>query len=212
LRVGILGGAFNPPHVGHLVCAQEALVQLELEKVVFMPVGVAPHRELQDDPGAEARLEMVELAVGDDARFATSRAELDRPGRSYTADTLRDLRSKAPDDELFLILGGDQAAALEGWHEPETVLSLATVAVVERTNWSRNAIGIKVGRLPGAERIRYLEMPVMQVSSSSIRRRVAEGLPIRYLVPDKVANYIGANGLYGAGKTDPAPTSKPVPA
>jgi nicotinate-nucleotide adenylyltransferase len=83
---------------------------------------------------------------------------------------------------------------------------------VERTNWSRNAIGIKVGRLPGAERIRYLEMPVMQVSSSSIRRRVAEGLPIRYLVPDKVANYIGANGLYGAGKTDPAPTSKPVPA
>ena len=212
MRVGILGGAFNPPHVGHLVCAQEALVQLELEKVVLMPVGQAPHRELQDDPGAEARLEMVELAVGDDARFATSRAELDRPGPSYTADTLRDLRSKAPDDELFLILGGDQAAALPRWHEPETVLSLATVAVVERTNWSRNAIGIKVGRLRGAERIRYLDMPLMQVSSSAIRRRVAEGRPIRYLVPDKVANYIGANGLYGAAKTDPASTSKPVPA
>jgi nicotinate-nucleotide adenylyltransferase len=199
LRVGILGGAFNPPHVGHLVCAQEAVVQLELEKVVFMPVGEAPHRELQHDPGAEARLEMVELAVGDDARFATSRAELDRPGPSYTADTLRDLRSKAPDDEIFLILGGDQAAALGGWHEPETVLSLATVAVVERTNWSRNAIGIKVGRLKGAQRIRYLDMPMMQVSSSVIRRRVGLGLPIRYLVPDRVANYIGANGLYGAG-------------
>jgi nicotinate-nucleotide adenylyltransferase len=212
LRVGILGGAFNPPHVGHLVCAQEAVVQLELEKVVFMPVGVAPHRELQDDPGAEARLEMVELAVGDDARFATSRAELDRPGPSYTADTLRDLHSQSPDDEFFLILGGDQAAALPRWHEPETVLSLATVAVVERSNWSRNAIGITIGRLPGAERIRYLDMPVMQVSSSAIRRRVASGLPIRYLVPDKVANHIGSKGLYGAAKTEPASTSKPVPA
>jgi nicotinate-nucleotide adenylyltransferase len=212
LRVGILGGAFNPPHVGHLVCAQEALVQLELEKIVFMPVGQAPHRELEDDPGPEGRLEMVELAAGDDERFETSRAEIDRAGPSYTADTLRDLHSQSPDDELFLILGGDQAAALPRWHEPETVLSLATVAVVERSNWSRNAIGITIGRLPGAERIRYLDMPVMQISSSSIRRRVREGLPIRYLVPDKVANYIGANGLYGAAKPDPTPPSKPVPA
>jgi nicotinate-nucleotide adenylyltransferase len=203
LRVGILGGAFNPPHVGHLVCAQEALVQLELEKVVFMPVGQAPHRELASDPGAEARLRMVELAAGDDGRFEVSRAELDRPGPSYTADTLRQIRSQGPDDELFLILGGDQAAALPDWHEPETVLSLATVAVVERTNWSRNAIGIKIGRLRGAERIRYLDMPIIQISSSAIRRRVAEGRPIRYLVPDKVASYIGANALYGAGSTDP---------
>jgi nicotinate-nucleotide adenylyltransferase len=211
LRVGILGGVFNPPHLGHLVCAQEALVQLELEKVVFMPVGQAPHRELEGDPGAEVRLEMVELAAGDDARFAISRAELDRPGPSYTVDTLRELREKV-DDELFLILGGDQAAALPAWHEPETVLSLATVAVVERSNWSRNAIGIKIGRLPGAERVRYLDMPIIQISSSAIRRRVFEGKPIRYLVPDKVANYIGANGLYGAKPVDPAKVSKAVPA
>ena len=212
MRVGILGGAFNPPHVGHLVCAQEALVQLELEKVVFMPVGQAPHRVIEHDPGAEARREMVELAAGDDGRFETSRMEIDRAGPSYTADTLRDLHSQSPDDELFLILGGDQAAALPRWHEPETVLSLATVAVVERSNWSRNAIGITIGRLPGAERIRYLDMPVMQISSSSIRRRVREGLPIRYLVPDKVANHIETNGLYGAAKPDPTPPSKPVPA
>jgi nicotinate-nucleotide adenylyltransferase len=212
LRVGILGGAFNPPHVGHLVCAQEALVQLELEKVVFMPVGQAPHRELEDDPGAEGRLEMVELAAGDDERFEISRAEIDRAGPSYTADTLRELHSQSQDDELFLILGGDQAAALPDWHEPEAVLSLATVAVVERTNWSRNAIGIKIGRLPGAERIRYLDMPLMQISSSAIRRRVREGLPIRYLVPDKVADHIETNGLYGAAKPEPTPPSKPVPA
>jgi nicotinate-nucleotide adenylyltransferase len=200
LRVGILGGAFNPPHIGHLVCAQEALVQLELEKVVFMPVGQAPHRELEGDPGTEARHELVELAVGDDARFTVSRLELDRPGPSYTADTLRELGEKSPDDELFLVLGGDQAAALPRWHEPEAVLSLATVAVVERTNWSRNAIGITLGRLPGAERIRYLDMPILQVSSSAIRRRGAAGRPIRYLVPDEVASYIEANGLYGATK------------
>jgi nicotinate-nucleotide adenylyltransferase len=207
LRVGILGGAFNPPHLGHLVCAQEALVQLELDKVVFMPVGQAPHRELEQDPGAEARLELVELAIGDDARFAVSRAEVDRSGPSYTVDTLRELREQAAEDELFLILGGDQAAALADWREPETVLALATMAVVERTNWSRNAIGIKIGRLPGAERIRYLDMPIMQISSSAIRRRVADGRPIRYLVPDRVASYIGANGLYGAAAA-PEPGSK----
>jgi nicotinate-nucleotide adenylyltransferase len=198
VRVGILGGAFNPPHTGHLVCAQEALVQLELDKVVFMPVGQAPHRDLEGDPGAEERREMVELAIADDERFEVSRLELDREGPSYTADTLRALREAAPDDELFLLLGGDQAAALMSWHEPEEVLALATVAVAERLSWSRQAIGIKIGRLKGVEGIRYLEMPIIQISSSSIRRRAAAGRPLRYLVPDRVAAYIEANGLYGA--------------
>jgi nicotinate-nucleotide adenylyltransferase len=142
---------------------------------------------------------MVGLAIAGDPRFAVSRLEIDRSGPSYTADTLRQLRDREPGDELFLIVGGDQAAALPTWREPEAVLSLATVAVVERTNWSRNAIGIKIGRLPGAERIRYLDMPVMQVSSSAIRRRVAAGRPIRYLVPDNVVSYIESHGLYGAG-------------
>jgi nicotinate-nucleotide adenylyltransferase len=198
LRVGILGGAFNPPHIGHLVCAQEALVQLGLARVVLIPVGQAPHRELEDDPGPERRLEMVELAIADDPRFVASRTEIDRDGPAYTADTLREFRAADPDDELFLILGGDQAAALPQWHQPEQVMELAQVAVAERTNWSRNAIGIKVGRLPGAERIRYLDMPIMQVSSTSIRRRIAAGEPIRYLVPDRVANHIDANDLYSA--------------
>ncbi len=198
LRVGILGGAFNPPHTGHLVCAQEALVQLELDKVVFVPVGRPPHRELEGDPGAEERLEMVELATVDDDRFEVSRVELDREGPSYTSDTLRGLRESSPDDELFLILGGDQAATLRSWHEPEQVLSMATVAVVERTNWSRHAIGIKLGGLVGARAIRYLDMPIIQISSSAVRRRAAEGRPIRYLVPDRVVAHIEANGFYGS--------------
>jgi nicotinate-nucleotide adenylyltransferase len=207
LRVGIFGGAFNPPHLGHLVCAQEAMTQLELDRVVFMPVGEAPHREIPGDPGAEARLEMVELAVADDERFETSRLELDREGPSYTADTLEQLAKEAPDDELFLILGGDQAAALGAWHEPEKVLERATVAVFERVSWGRNAIGIKIGRLPGAERVRYLDMPLMQVSSSAIRRRVSEDLPIRYLVPDRVEEYIRENNLYASGSPKEAVTS-----
>jgi nicotinate-nucleotide adenylyltransferase len=205
VRVGILGGAFNPPHTGHLVCAQEALVQLELDKVVFVPVGNAPHRELQSDPGAEERLAMVELAIAGDERFEASRIELDREGLSYTSDTLRALHEAAPDDELFLILGGDQAAALPGWHEPEAVLELATVAVFERISWSKNAIGIKVGRLRGGQAIRYLEMPLIQISSSAIRRRAGEGKPIRYLVPSNVASYIESNGLYGAPLSQRAP-------
>ena len=172
-------------------------MQLELDRVVFVPVGEAPHRTLDDDPGPEARLEMVELAMADDERFVASRIEMDRKGPSYTADTLEQLRAEAPDDELFLILGGDQAAALASWHEPEKVLERATLAVFERLSWGRNAIIIKIGRMPGAERVRYLDMPLIQVSSSSIRRRVREGVPIRYLVPDKVVEYIATNELYG---------------
>jgi nicotinate-nucleotide adenylyltransferase len=188
-----------------LVCAQEAFVQLELDRVLFVPVGEAPHRDLENDPGADARAEMVELAVADDDRFEVSRVEIEREGPSYTSDTLRGLSEAAPDDELFLILGGDQASTLATWHEPEEVLSLATVAVVERSNWSRHAIGIKLGRLKGARRVRYLEMPLIQISSSLIRRRAAAGLPVRYLVPDKVAAYIESHGLYGATVAEHTP-------
>jgi nicotinate-nucleotide adenylyltransferase len=198
LRVGVFGGAFNPPHLGHLICAQEVLLQLELERVLFVPVGVPPHRALDDDPGGEARLEMVELAIAGDERFTASRAELEREGPSYTSQTLELLLSESPNDELFLILGGDQAAALPTWHEPEKVLELATVAAVERVGWSRSAIGIKIGRLRGSDRVRYLDMPLIQIASTGIRRRVREGRPIRYLVPADVEEYIAANDLYRA--------------
>jgi nicotinate-nucleotide adenylyltransferase len=195
LRLGILGGAFNPPHIGHLICAQEAIVQLELDRVTFIPFGQAPHRELQQDPGAEARVEMCERAIAGDERFELSRIEVDREGPSYTVDTLRQLSG---DDELFLILGGDQAANLSHWREPEEVLSLATVAAVERTGFSRNAIAVNAASLRGARRMRFFEMPRIGVSSSFIRRRASQGLPIRYYVPDTVVDYISEHGLYGA--------------
>jgi nicotinate-nucleotide adenylyltransferase len=200
VRVGIYGGVFNPPHHGHLVAAQEAHWQLDLDVVVWVPVGEAPHRPIEDDPGAEARFEMVELAVAADERFRVSQIELERGGPSYTVDTLRELRERGPDDELFLILGGDQALALASWHEPEQVLELATLGVFERGSSTRNAIGITIGRMVGAERVRFLQMPRIDISSTMVRRRAAAGRPIRYLVPDKVANFIGAQSLYGASE------------
>jgi nicotinate-nucleotide adenylyltransferase len=205
VRVGIYGGVFNPPHHGHLVAAQEAHWQLGLDVVVWIPVGDAPHRQVEHDPGAEARFEMVEMATAGDERFRVSRIEIEREGPSYTADTLKELREREPEAELFLILGGDQALALPHWHEPEEVLSLATVAVFERGSSNRNAIGITIGRLKGADRVRFLEMPRINISSTLVRRRAAEGKPIRYLVPDKVANFIGAQSLYGA--SEPAATN-----
>jgi nicotinate-nucleotide adenylyltransferase len=196
LRVGILGGAFNPPHIGHLVCAQEVVLQLALERMLLVPTGQAPHREIEQDPGGEARLEMCELGVDEDDRFEVSRAEIEREGPSYTVETLRALHEEGPDDELFLLLGGDQAADLPKWHEPEEVLKLATVAVVPRTGFHREAIAVKIASVKGAAAVRFFDMPRIDVSSSLVRRRVGEGKPIRYLVPDKVEAYIDEHGLY----------------
>jgi nicotinate-nucleotide adenylyltransferase len=204
LRIGILGGAFNPPHIGHLVCAQEAYAQLELETVVFLPMGVPPHREIEQDPGAEVRLRMTDYAISTDARFALSRHEVDRDEPSYTVDTLRALRARSPDDELVLILGGDQAAMLPSWREPEEVLRLATVAVAARTSWSREPVEAELAALPGGDAVVFFEMPRVDVSSSLVRERARAGKPIRYLVPDKVANFIGAKSLYGASTPSPA--------
>jgi len=205
VRVGIYGGVFNPPHHGHLVAAQEAYSQLGLDVVLWVPVGEAPHRPIENDPGAEARLEMVEMSISGDERFRVSRIELEREGPSYTVDTLAALREREPESELFLILGGDQALALPSWREPEQVLELATLAVFGRGSSTRNAIQITIGRMRGADRVRFLEMPRIDISSTLVRRRAAEGKPIRYLVPDKVANFIGAQSLYGA--SEPAATN-----
>lgn len=186
------------------MCAQEAVSQLSLDRVDFMPTARPPHRQIDQDPGAETRLELCEAAVSDDDRFTVSRMELDREGPSFTVDTLRAFHEQSPDDELFLLLGGDQAAALPAWHEPEEVLRLATVAAVERAGFSRNGIGITIGRLAGAERMVFLDMPAIQVSSTLIRRRVAAGKPIRYLVPEAVAELISEKGLYAAPAPAPA--------
>ena len=198
MRLGILGGVFNPPHIGHLVCAQEASVRLELDQVMLVPVGEAPHREVED-PGGTTRLELCQAATGDDDRLACSPVEVERPGPSYTVDTLWALREERPEDEAFvLILGADQAAELGSWRDPEGVLRLAEVAVVERADLGPEAVLARLEGLRGAERLRFFSMPRIDVSSTLVRRRVADGLPVRYLVPDRVLDLIAERGLYRA--------------
>ena len=198
MRIGLLGGVFNPPHIGHLVLAQEALARLALDKVVWVPVGRAPHREVPQDPGPEARFTMCEHATAGDERFSLSRFEVDRDEPSYTVDTLRALRAVRPDDEPVLLLGADQAAALPRWRDPEEVLRLAELAVVARGEQTRADVRAALAPLAGGERVRFFDMPRIDVSSTLVRERAAAGLPIRYLVPDKVASFIGAQSLYGA--------------
>ncbi len=144
------------------------------------------------------RARLCEQAVGDDARFEVSRVELDRPGPSYTADTLRLLRERLPDDELTIILGADQACRLASWHEPEVVLSLARLAVAAREGIEREAILRHLAGLAGSESVAFFDMPRIDISSSLVRRRASSGRPIRYLLPDKVADHVEAEGLYGA--------------
>ncbi len=182
--------------MGHLACAQEAHAVLGLDEVMLVPVGQAPHRSLDEDPGPEVRARLCELAAGGDARLAVSRIEVERPGPSYSADTLDLMRDASPDDELFLILGADQAASLGSWHEPERVLELATVAVAEREGMERESVLRRLEALPGADGIEFFAMPRLDVSSSLVRERVASGLPIRYLVPDAVADCIQTERLY----------------
>jgi len=198
LRLGILGGTFNPPHIGHLVCAQEAHDQLGLDRVVLMPAGVPPHKQVDADPGAEARYALCRAAVAGDERFAVSRLELDRAGRSFTVDTLRALHDHSPQDDITFIAGGDMARSLPSWREPEALLSLATLAVAERAADRRDAISAAIAPLAGSERVRFFDMPRIDVSSSLVRERVATGRPIRYLVPDAVADAIGRNDWYRA--------------
>ncbi|MFZ1995882.1 MAG: nicotinate-nucleotide adenylyltransferase [Solirubrobacteraceae bacterium] len=197
MRIGILGGTFNPPHLGHLVAAQEAYRELDLDQVLLIPAATPPHKPVDDEPGHEHRLELCRRAVGDDERFVVSDLELRRDGPSFTVDTLDILRTQSPADDLFLILGGDIAAGLPRWHEPERVLELATVAIAKRRGTAKAAVQDALARLGGGERARFFQMPPIGISSTMVRRRVRAGQPIRYFVPDSVMHYIETHGLYG---------------
>jgi len=160
-RVGILGGTFNPPHLGHLVCAQEAHAQLELDVVLWVPTNVPPHKVLENDPGAQVRLALAELAVAADDRFEVSALELDREGPSFTVDTLRALSERAPEDELIFIAGGDMARSLPAWREPEQVPAPARSATANVASDRSCSGSCQEGRL------RAMSPPAMKISSSS---------------------------------------------
>jgi nicotinate-nucleotide adenylyltransferase len=195
--VGILGGTFNPPHLAHMVCASEARAQLSLERVLLVPTGVPPHKPMDDEPGAMHRLQMCRLAIGEHRDWLeVSPIEINRDGPSYTVDTLVEIHAAHPGDDLTFIVGGDMAWSLPGWHQPEAILELASVAVAERAGARREEVRARLAGMAGAHRISYIDVPRLDISSSALRRRVREGRPIDYLVADAVADYIDQRRLY----------------
>jgi nicotinate-nucleotide adenylyltransferase len=198
MRIGILGGTFNPPHLGHLICAQEASRELDLDQVLLIPAGSPPHKPVDAEPGPEHRLQLCRLAIRGDDRFDVSDLEIRRSGPSYMVDTLKELSTQTPTNELFLILGADIAAGLPQWREPEQVLELATVAIAKRRGTTRAAVQRALDQLTGGERASFFQMPRIGISSTMVRRRARAGQPIRYFVPDGVVDYISQHGLYAA--------------
>jgi len=195
VRLGLLGGTFNPPHIGHLVCASLAIEALELDRVLLVPVNEPPHKAPEGDPGVEHRIELCRLAVAGDERLGVSLVDAEVPGPSFTVDTLSRLHDRCPGDHLTFIVGGDMALSLPTWREPAAILELSELGVAEREGVRRADIAERLSEL-GTENVRFFDMPRIDVSSSLVRRLVAAGRPIRYLVPDAVADYVEREGLY----------------
>jgi nicotinate-nucleotide adenylyltransferase len=194
--IGVLGGAFNPPHVGHLLLAQEARWRLDLERVLMVTTGRAPHKQIEDDPGAEVRLEMTALAAGCGEGVEASALEVEREGPSYTYRTLELLAEQHPGQELFFVLGADMAAGLARWERPERVVELARLAVVPRPGVGVDAVRSALRAFGAAEGAEMIDAPLCGVSSTLVRERVAAGRPLRHLVPDPVIELIAERGLY----------------
>jgi nicotinate-nucleotide adenylyltransferase len=193
-RLGVLGGSFDPPHVAHLAIASETCHALGLERVLFVPAAAPPHKGAGERTSAEVRLELTSLAIDDDLRFTASGIEIER-GLVYTADTLRALSERYADHELVFIMGSDSLLQLETWHAPDELLSRCRLAVAPRPGDSPEAIAAAAARW-GDYRVTVLDLPALAVSSSDIRARVAQHRPVRYLVPQRVEQYIQETGLY----------------
>lgn len=193
-RLGVMGGSFDPPHIAHLAVASEAFHALGLERVLFVPAAAPPHKGGGERASADIRLELTSLAVDDNLRFTASAIEIER-GLVYTADTLRALDERYRGHELVFIVGSDSLLQLETWHAPDELLSRCSLAVGPRPGDSPEAIAAAVARW-GDYQVTVLEAPALAVSSSDIRERVARHRPIRYLVPQRVEQYILETGLY----------------
>lgn len=185
--IGLLGGSFDPIHHGHLLVAQAVLEALDLEELRFVPARSQPFKGGRHSAPAETRARMVAVAIAGEPRFRLERAELDRPGPSYTVDTLRALRVAEPDREFALLVGADAARDLPAWREADALPALATIVVFARP-------GAEMPELPWP--VRRLTVPGVDISATEIRRRVAAGHPIRYWVPEAVAECIASDRLY----------------
>ena len=183
MRIGILGGSFDPIHNGHLILARAALEELGLDRILFIPANKSPHKTDSNPATAEDRLKMVQLAIEDEEDFEATDIELKRPAPSYTVDTLRELRTLHPHDKFVLLIGADNVAKFDTWREPDEIRKLADIAVLDRAD------GTVSHQWPVVRR-------QIDISSTDIRARAAAGRSIRYLTPDSVCDYIAARGFY----------------
>ena len=194
MRIGVMGGTFDPIHHGHLVAASEVAHEFDLDEVIFVPTGRPWQKTHRGVSEPEDRYLMTVVATAADSRFTVSRVDVDRPGPTYTADTLRDLSvALGPDAELFFITGADALADILGWERTEEVAALAHLIGVTRPGHAL----VDPGFAPG--RVTLIEVPALAISSSDVRRRVADHAPISYLVPAGVESYIAKRGLYREG-------------
>lgn len=196
--VGVLGGAFNPPHLGHMLLAQAAIEDLGLERLILVPTGIAPHKVIEPEPGPGVRLELARAAVAGEEGIEVSAMEVEDTGPSFSFRTLERLVERLPESELILVLGADAAAGLPAWRRPERVVALARVAVAERPGAGAAGAVAALRRLGAGDRVERVGMPQVGISSTMVRERVAAGRSIRWLVPAPVVELIASRGLYGA--------------
>jgi nicotinate-nucleotide adenylyltransferase len=196
-RIGVLGGTFDPIHIGHLILAEEAHDQLELEIVYFVPAGDPPHKRERRLAPVQHRVRMTELAIAGNDAFRVSRVDADRGGPHYTIDMVQIIQSQlAPGCELFFLMGFDSLAELPTWHEPARLIAACHLVALTRhdidVDWEKLEAA-----LPGIrQRVTILDMPELEIASHQLQRRIREGRSIRYLVPDEVGAYIREKGLY----------------
>ncbi len=204
MKIGLFGGTFDPVHYGHLILAEEARQRLGLAKVIFIPSACSPHKRFVNVTPGVQRLKMLECAIEGNTFFEVSSFELDRPAPSYTIDTVEYFIKKFPEDLFFFIAGGDTLFEMHGWHRIEELVELCQFAFLNRPNFSLREKDEKSLHLPpqtvSALTQHLIEMLPIGISASEIRKRVARGLSVRYLLPDKVLNVIQQESLYQSNK------------
>jgi nicotinate-nucleotide adenylyltransferase len=206
-QIGIFGGTFDPPHLGHLAAAQEALELLQLQSVLFVPARRNPLKSDGPTTSAAHRWRMLEIAVGADDRFGVSRADLDRIGPSYTVDLIEHMREQIDDGtEIVFIMGTDSLADFDRWREPSRLLSMAQVVAVFRPGAAFPDLERLANAVPGfVERVALVQTPGVALSASDVRERIAVGRSVRYLVPENVRMYIERHGLYRSQEGNGSP-------
>jgi nicotinate-nucleotide adenylyltransferase len=196
MRIVILGGTFDPIHIGHLAIAEDVRFELQAERTIFVPAAQQPFKQRAAAATAADRLAMVERAIVDNPYFSVSDIEVRRGGISYSVDTVQALHDELPATELFLIVGADAAAGLPRWHEVERLLHLCCIAIVERPGYDLDREALFAALPAARDRVRFIRGPALTISASEVRQRLQNGYPVRYHLPGAVYRYIQQHGLY----------------